>query len=368
MPYFQFKNIKISAITAAVPSKIVRGEDFYQTFGEEYVRKFQESTGVREVRKTIEHQTASDLAYTAAEEIFHHKDVNKEDIGALVYATLSLDYRRPSTACVLHKRLGLSKNCAAYDINLGCSAFVYGLQVVCSMMQSSDINKALLLVGETVSKLCNPRDKSVAMLFGDGGGAILLEKTDEPCEIKGILKTDGNGYQAIIAPAGGARNPHATTEEFTFDDGNIRSLYNTHMHGEDVFSFTISDVPRTIKEFFAQTETTVDDYDCFAFHQANRFIHQMLSKKLKIDFDKMPLCLDRFGNTSAPSIPLVICDRYGDIKEDKEISCLLAGFGVGLSWGVSSIKLNIKDIYPIVESTEIFEEGIINNPEDFLQE
>ena len=159
---------------------------------------------------------------------------------------------------------------------------------------------------------------------------------------------------------------NAPHDDFVWPDGNIRSLYNTIMQGEDVFSFTITDVPRTIKEFLKTTETTVEDYDCFAFHQANQFISQMLCKKLKISPEKMPLCLDRYGNPSAPAIPLVMCDKYGQKHDDEDLRFLMCGFGVGLSWGVCSATINVKDIMPIVETDEIFEEGIINSPEELF--
>ena len=367
MPFFHFNNIKVSAIAAAVPTQIVLVDDFSSIYGEDAVKKFKESTGIHQYRKSLKHQTASDLCYAAAENIIETKNILREDIGALVFVAHSTDYRRPATACVLHKRLHLDKDCVAFDVSLGCSAFVYGIQIVCSMMVTSNIRKALLLVGETLSKMVNPKDKSVNMLFGDGGGAILLEKCDKQTEIKGILKSDGTGYKDIIAPAGGFRNIDATKEDFVWPDGNIRSLYNTIMNGENVFSFTISSVPRTIKEFFSQTETTVEDYDCLAFHQANKFITQMLCKKLKVDISRMPLCLDRFGNPSAPAIPLVICDKYGNLNDNKKIKFLTCGFGVGLSWGVCSLEINTNDILPIIETDIIFEEGIINSPEDMYK-
>lgn len=365
MPYFQFNNIKVSGVASAVPTEIVKVSDFASQYGEDYVTKFSASTGIKQFRRTKPHQTASDLCYVAAEKIISEKEVQREEIGALVFVAHSTDYRRPATACVLHKRLGLDKNCVAFDISLGCSAFVYGMQVVCSMMANSDINKALLLVGESLTKMVNPKDKSVNMLFGDGGAAILLEKTEQVSTIKGILKTDGTGYKAIIAPGGGFRNIDAPTQDFTWPDGNVRSLYNTNMQGDDVFGFTISQVPRTIKEFLAKTEVDINSYDCLAFHQANKYISQMLCKKLKCSEDKMPLCLDRFGNTSAPAIPLVLCDTYGSVDENKELRVLACGFGVGLSWGVCSLTINPKDVFPIVETDEIFEEGIINSPEEF---
>lgn len=366
MPFFNFHNLKISAVSSAVPTKIVSVDEFADKFGADYVEKFKASTGIKQFHQTAEHQTASDLCYVAAERIFDEKNLERDSIGALVFVAHSTDYRRPATACVLHKRLKLSKDCVAFDISLGCSAFVYGLQTVCSLMQSSNIDRALLLVGETLTKMTNPKDKSVAMLFGDGGSAVLVEKTEKDSLIQGILKSDGTGYKAIIAPGGGFRNLNAPHDEFVWPDGNIRSLYNTVMQGEDVFSFTITDVPRTIKEFLKTTETTVEDYDCFAFHQANQFISQMLCKKLKISPEKMPLCLDRFGNPSAPAIPLVMCDKYGEKNDDEDLKFLMCGFGVGLSWGVCSATINIKDIMPIIETDELFEEGIINSPKELL--
>ena len=311
MSDFLFENIKISGIASAVPKSIVKVNSFQDTFGAATVQKFIDTTGINEYRKTCEHQTASDLGFAAAEHLIDRQKIDRKEIGALVFVAHSTDYRRPATACVLHKRLGLEKNCTAFDINLGCSAFVYGIQVTASMMMCSDINKALLIVGETLTKMVNPKDSSTAMLFGDGGSAILLEKTNDACEIRGVLKTDGEGYKSIIAPAGGFRNMNAVTDEMVWGDGNIRTLYNTNMNGVDVFSFTVTEVPRTIKDFLRKNERTVDDYDVLAIHQANYFIHQQLSKKLKVPIDKMPICLDRYGNTSAPAIPILLCDVFG---------------------------------------------------------
>ncbi|MBQ3225437.1 MAG: ketoacyl-ACP synthase III, partial [Clostridia bacterium] len=346
-----------------VPSKIVKSADFYEQFGKESVDKFVDMTGVSEHRVTGPYQTASDLGFAAAEKLMKEKNIDPESIGAIVFGAHSTDYRRPATACVLHKRLGLSKECVAFDVGLGCSAFVYCVQAVASMMQSSDIEKALVIVGETMSKMINPKDQSTAMLFGDAGAAALLEK-QEGSKIKGLLRSNGEGYRSIIAPAGGFRNMNAPTEEMIWADGNPRTLYNTNMNGTDVFSFTISDVPKAIKDFLKQTETTVEDYDCYAMHQANQFIHKQLAKKLKADMEKMPLCLDRYGNTSAPAIPLTLCDRYGLAESSEELNVLMCGFGVGLSWGVLSAEINTADIYPVFECDEYFAEGIINSPED----
>lgn len=366
MAYYKLPHIKIVAVASAVPTEVVKLDSFADKFGADYVEKYKEQTGVKQFHKTREHQTASDLAYAAAENIISTKGIDRDSIGALVFIAHSTDYWRPATACVLHKRLGLNKDCAAYDISLACSAVPYGLYTVGSMMETSDISRALLLVGETPQKITNSDDKSSCMLIGEGGGAFLLEKTDESgAGISGICRSFGQGYNAIIMPGGGFRNPNPPAEEYVWKDGNKRSMYNVMMRGEDVFAFTISDIPKTIKEYLAKEGTTVDNYDCLAIHQANKFILQMLCKKLKVNPEKMPICLDRYGNTSAASIPMVLGDVYGNSDDTKALNVLMSGFGVGLSWGVCSSKISPNDILPIIESDDIFEEGIINTPEDY---
>ena len=209
-------------------------------------------------------------------------------------------------------------------------------------------------------KMANPKDKSVTMLFGDGGAAFLLEKTDNSV-MDILLRSDGEGYRSIIAPAGGYRNLYASEEDQVWPDGNIRNLYNTYMNGTDVFSFTISEVPRAIQDFMIRTGTVVENYDCFAFHQANQYISKQLSRKFKIPMEKMPLCLDRYGNTSAPAAALALCDRYGE-AEGERVKTMFCCFGVGLSWGVASADIDTSDILPVFETDEIFEEGIISSP------
>ena len=364
MPSFSFNNIRIAGIASAVPTKVVKSTDFNDKFGEEAVQKFVDMTGVKEHRESFDHQTASDFGYVAAEKLLTEKNIDRESIGVLLFGAHSTDYRRPATAGVLHKRLGLSKECAAFDVGLGCSAFIYCTQVAASMLECSDAKRALIIVGETMTKMIYPEDKSAAMLFGDGGAAVLLEKTEEENVLAGKVCTDGSGYRAIIAPAGGFRNLEDSHEPMVWADGSTRTLYNTNMNGTDVFSFTVTKVPKTIKEFLKETEQDVEQFDCLAFHQANQFIHQQLAKKLKADINKMPLCLDRYGNTSAPAIPLLLSDVYGADIENKELNVLMCGFGVGLSWGVMSAKINTADILPVIETDDYFVEGVIHSPED----
>jgi len=366
MSFFQFTNIRIAGIAGAVPTKLVKSDEYIDLFGEETVRKFVEMTGIREHRVALENQTASDLGYVAAERLLEHFKIERESIGILVFGGHSPDYRKPATAAVLHKRLGLGLECASFDLGLGCSAFVYCVQVAASMLVSSDTRYALVIVGETPSKYVYPEDRSQVMLAGDAGAAVLLEKTELESPLAGRLCTDGKGYRAIIVPAGGFRNMNASHEPIAWEDGNVRTLYNTNMNGMDVLTFTMTRVPRTIKAFLKETGQEIDQFDCLAFHQANLLIHQQLAKKLKADIAKMPLCLDHFGNTSTPAIPLLLSDVYGGDETCRERNVLMAGFGIGLSWGVMSTTINSGDILPVVETEDYFAEGVINSPADLL--
>lgn len=364
MPVFKYNNIKLSGMACAVPKNKVRPEDFKELFGEAEVEKFMSMTGIRETRRTSEFQTASDLGYKAAEELIKHKRINKSEIGALIFGTVSPDYRRPSSAFVIQKRLGLSIETAVFDISLGCSSMIYGFQVVASMMCSSNINKALLIVGDTAGKTTYPKDRASIMLVGEASVAVLIEKLEDSEPIMALTRSDGNGYKYLIVPGGGYRNLNASREPEICTDGNERTLHHSFMQGTSVFTFTISDVPKLIKDYLTLTNTSVNDYDCFAFHQANLYILKQIAKKLQIPEDKMPLALEKYGNTSGASQVITLCEAYGGIK-NKRINTLFCGFGVGLSWGIFSTTLNTSDILPIIEDDSIFEEGVFKSFEDF---
>lgn len=364
MAFFKFKNIKVGGIACCVPSNCVATESYKLIFGCEEVDKFMEMTGVRASHRTSEHQTCSDLGFVAAQKLLTKKGIKPDEIGAVIFASHSPDYRRPSTAFVLQYRLGIPREAVCYDISLGCSSLVKGIQAISSMMLTSDdIKKALLFVGDTAGKSVNMKDRSSAMLFGEAGAVMLLEKDESAKEtVQTLLRSDGSGFKYMIVPGGGFRNLHASEEPIMCEDGNPRSLHNSFIQGTSVFTFTIFDVPKVIKDFLNKTETTVDDYDCFAFHQANLYILKQIAKKTKIPFDKMPITLDRYGNTSGASAILSLCDKYAHSEENKKIKVLACGFGIGLSWGCASFEINTNDILPIMEDDTVFTEGIFDNP------
>ena len=368
MAFFKFNNIRVAGIACAVPKNEVKTEAYKPLFGEEDVEKFMQMTGVHASRRTLEHQTCSDLGFRAARELLAHKGVDPSEIGACIFSSHSPDYRRPATAFVLQYRLGIPKDAVCYDISLGCSSLVVGMQTVASIMNAGDIRKALLFVGDTAGKSVYPEDRSSAMLFGEAGAVMLLEKTDDSKdEINAMVRSDGSGYRYMIIPGGGYRNLHASENVVMCEDGNPRTLMNSFIQGTSVFTFTVFDVPRLIKDFFAQTETTPDQYDCFAFHQANLYILKQIAKKAKIDFERMPITLDRYGNTSGASAIVSLCDRYGNDKENKPIRVMACGFGIGISLGATSFELNTEDILPIFEDDAIYEDGLITDPNQLYE-
>ena len=363
MAYFQFSGIRVAGVACAVPVNKIETSSYKETFGVEEVEKFMTMTGVRSVHRTLEHQTTSDLGCRAVKELLSQKGISPDQIGALLFASHSPDYRRPATACVMQHRLGIPKESVCFDISLGCSSLVVGMQTAASLMQASDIKYAIVVAGDTGGKTVYPKDRSSIMLFGDAGGVMLLEKTDNADDIiRGMVRSDGSGYRYMIVPGGGYRNLHASEEVVQCEDGNPRTLMNSFIQGTAVFTFTIFDVPRLIKDFWAKTDTGPDSYDCFAFHQANLYILRQIAKKVKMDFAKMPITLDRYGNTSGASAVVSMCDRYGGSNEPKKLKVMVCGFGVGISLGAASFEIDTTDILPIVEDEEIYTDGLITNP------
>lgn len=357
MSFFQTNGISVAGIACVVPDNLVTVESFKSVFGEEIPAKFTAGTGIKAMYKALPEQTASDLATAAAENLLRQTGIAKEDIGLMVLITQSPDYRRPSSASVVQKRLGLPIDCSCMEINLGCSGFIYGLQVTSCMMSSSNVKHAILLMGETASKLVDPHDRSIVMMYGDAGAAILLERNEES-HITTLLRSDGNRFKSIILPAGGFRDMNPPHDRFVCSDGVERSLYDIYMDGTSVFSFSITDVPQAINDYLAYTRTTVKDYDGFVFHQANEFIIKQLIRRMELPKDKVPISLDEYGNTGGISIPLTLCARIGP-KETGIKRVLMTGFGIGLSWGVTAMEVDMAKVFPVMKTKDWYKNGKI---------
>jgi 3-oxoacyl-[acyl-carrier-protein] synthase-3 len=301
---------------------------------------FIKQVGVRKRRVVDDKTTTADLCFAATEKLISDLEWNKDEIEALIFVTQSPDYPIPATGIILQDRLRLSHKCIAFDINLGCSGYVYGLSVIGSMVSSGNIKKALLLVGDTSTFNASYRDKSTYPLFGDAGTATAIEYSKGSQEMNFNLQSDGSGYKAIYLADGGLRN-YVTKDSFKpkkIADGIYRNNIQLALDGIAVFNFSLREVVPNIKTLFKHLDTTAENFDYFVFHQANRLINQTLIKMLRVDKEKMPLSLENYGNTSSASIPLTIVTQIREEIQKKNLNLILSGFGVGLSWGTAALE------------------------------
>ncbi len=337
MSYLAINHVTIRGVAACVPQRIEENKDFSGLSIEEY-EKYRQSTGIERRHCAIHDGSlcTSDLCYKSAERLLEELKWNKEEIGLLVFISHSADYKLPSTACILQERLGLPKDCMAFDSPLGCSGYVYGLAITSSLLSHGFIKKALLLVGNTQSVYASPKDKSTALLFGDAGSATALEYDEDTNEtIHFQLYTDGSGKDALIVPDGGCRNPFNEKSLLyeKFEGGNERTRLHEILDGMSVFSFAISQVPRTFKLLAEHTDISPKNNDYLLLHQANKFICDKIRKKLKFPEEKVPCNIKNYGNTSAASLPLMMVTELSDNLKKQKLNILMTGFGVGLSIG-----------------------------------
>jgi len=351
MAFLSYSNIGIAGIAACVPKQTIDNYHYTQYFPEDVVRKVVDKIGIYERRFADEHTCASDLCYAASERLIADLQVDKSEIDVLIFISQTPDYRMPATAFLLQERLGLPKTTMAFDLTLGCSAFLYGLSIGYSLLQQPHIRKVLLLDGETRSKVYSPKDRKTAFLFGDAGAAVLLEKGEKYGNSYFSLNSDGSMADTIKIEGGGYRMPSSeeTLRERVVDEnGNIRSLEQGYMDGDNVFNFVASKVPKDIKYLCTEVGEDIQSMDYYLLHQANNFMNQFLVKKLKLDEKKVPSSIAKFGNTSSASIPLtIVSELQNQLSGNKKL--MLSAFGVGLSWGTIILQTNNCHISSLVE-------------------
>ncbi len=321
--------------------EVLSYETLEQRFGVEPMRKVFSGSGIRNRRVAPKGVCGSDLAFSAAELLFRNHPVDRSSIDLVIHCTQSPDYFLPTTACLLHERLGLKTGCACFDLNLGCSQYVYALSVAHSMIQAGVASRALVLTGDTMSQTLNPMDRSIVPLLGDGGSATLVGKVPEGQGFLGFeLNTDGTGNKYLMMPAGGFRKPISaeTAIETTDAEGSVRSPQNLYMNGPAIFHFAISVVPKTVQSLVARLGLLPEQIDMYLFHQANRYMLDYLCKKLKVPPEMTHFFLEDVGNTSGSTMPILLSEaqRAGKIKPGALV--LMIVFGVGLSWAATVIR------------------------------
>ena len=342
MAFLKFNNTRIVGISAGVPSHV---EPTVSTTDKYAAEEYMQTTGILEKRFSNDF-TTSDLCLAAAEQLITDLGWDKSEIDGLIFVSQTPDYILPATSCVLHGKLGLKKSCMSLDISLGCSGWVYGLSVALSLLETGYLRKVLLMAGDARKHAAEEPDQ----LFGYAGTVTALEYAPDSAPILMELGSDGTGYDAIIRPGGGTRNPF-TAESLVLEeceDGRKRHALQTRMKGMDVFAFGITTAPKSIKQLGKQFGFDYTDYDYFVFHQANRMMNETIRKKLKIEEEKVPYSMTHFGNTSSASIPLTIVTQLSDklSGHKKIIGC---AFGVGLSWGSVAFECDDLFISPLVE-------------------
>lgn len=334
----KIENVRIAAISAAVPAHTVQTSGHPAFSGEEEALKYMENVGVRQRHINQSSLCCSDFCMAAAEKCLSSAGWEKETVDLMVFVSQYPDYVLPATACVLHGKMGMPVNCTAFDISLGCSGWAYGMAVVAGLVQSGAFKRALLMVGDALPN--GERDKGKP-LFGDAGTATLLEYDQAAAPIYIETCTQGADYEAIIRRGGASRHPFDARSLEVIEDrfGERHTILDEEMDGPAVFIFGITQVPRAVKRMLQTTGNTVDSTDYVIFHQANLMMTEQIRKKCKIPAEKCPISIDEFGNNSSASIPLTIVTRLRDQAESRELKILACGFGVGLSWGTVSTTL-----------------------------
>ena len=346
-----YKNVGISGLAAAVPKNIINNYEYDLYFKKEEIKEIVKKIGVKERRFADEKTCSSDLCFAAADKLLTEMKINRAEVDLIIFISQTPDYRMPATSVLLQERLGLNTSTITFDINLGCSAFLYGLSIAFSMLLSGGIRKALVLNGETRSKVYSQKDRKTGFLFGDAGAAALIERDEKFGGSWFTLNSDGSRGSLIKIPAGGYRKMSSseTVKEKVIDEyGNVRSEEQGYMNGADVFNFVIREVPRDFNRIikFAGIDTTTINY--FIFHQANSYINGYLAKKLKLPEDKLPSTIEKFGNTSSVSIPLtIVSELRNSLSGHRRL--LLSGFGVGLTWGTAILDVDGCYIGEIIE-------------------
>jgi len=342
MATIRYNNVGITAISACVPKKVISNYDLGYMMSKETMEKMVNSIGIKEKRFVDKDVTTSDLCYKAAKKLMDDNDIDPKSIDMLLFLTLTPDYIMPPTSSILQHRLGLPDQTACLDLSMACSGFVYSLSTAYAYASTHGIDRVLLLVGETMSKLANPRDRVNYPLYGDAGTACLVEKGNFEESIF-LLTAGGHGEKEVLVPHGGFR--HQLTADSLIDkereEGNYRRDVDITMDGMATFNHAVTAIPKQVKQLLNEANITASDVDYLVSHQANKFMIDFIVKRLKFDTKKVPFCIEKYGNTSAASIPLtIVSELKGKLDEEKKI--LLSAIGAG--WSIGNAFITTKNV------------------------
>ncbi len=332
-------DVRIVGLATAVPDRTRTADDEAARFGVEEMQRVVKNIGVT-VRSVAEHLCTSDLCVAAAERLLAELGWAKDSIDVLVMVTQTPDYPSPATACLVQNRMGLGRAVAAFDINLGCSGYTYGLQVVASMLAGGRLRRGLLMAGDTVSRAASPSDRAVVPLFGDAGSVTALELSPGAGSLIVDFGTDGAGGIHLHTVAGGSKHPTCAADllDVPRRDGVTRSNQHTYMNGAEVLTFALQNVPGMVKRVLEAANWSESNVDHYVFHQASQFMLKNVARSGRLPPAKVVLALQGYGNTSSASIPLAINDQLTALRSERR-RVVLGGFGIGWSWCSIALEL-----------------------------
>jgi 3-oxoacyl-[acyl-carrier-protein] synthase III len=322
-------NVEISSIAYYLPENVETGSELKKDNPDWDIDKIEEKTGIKTRYISDNDQTALDMSVIAAESLLQHK-VNIKDIDFLIFVTQSPEYVLPTTACLLQDKLGLSKNCMAFDVNLGCSGFVYGLSIGGSLIESGLVKGGLLVCSDTYSKYIDKNDRTCRPLFSDGASVTYLKHSNKSRLGPFELGTDGSGVNNLIVPQCGSRTSVCDTKKL-------------HMSGSDIFMFSMYAVPNCIESLLIKSNFKISDIDLFVFHQASKLVIDNIVRRLNIPQENFFINYENIGNTVSASIPIALHSavKKGVLSNGDRV--MLVGFGVGYSWGGCIVEWNFND-------------------------
>lgn len=326
----------IKALSYYLPEKTLSNEELVKDFPEWSIDKVAQKVGVRVRHLAASDETAGDMAEIAARKLFDEYAISPSDIDFVMLCTQSPDYFLPSTACVLQHRLGIPKSAGAFDYNLGCSGCIYGMAIASGLISAGIAHNVLLLTAETYTKYLHPLDKSNRSIFGDGAAACLIS-TDGFAQIGNFsLGTDGSGAEKLILKNGSSRHRLPTGVESEDAEGHIKRDDFLYMDGGGIFNFTLDAVPFMIADVLAKNPNVNPDY--YVFHQANKFMLDTIRKVCRIERDRFYVNMENTGNTVSSTILIGLKDCLDQLLIKPRMNVLVAGFGVGLSWGGTLLR------------------------------
>ncbi|MDA8447210.1 ketoacyl-ACP synthase III [Paracidovorax valerianellae] len=339
------RNVRFAGMASCVPKRILHNIDDAAPKIRSERERLVRNIGIQQRRICQEWQTFSDLAFDATGTLLDTLNWQREEIDALIVVTQSPDYLIPATAIILQDRLKLSQATIAFDVNLGCSGYPFGLHILGSMIASGAIKKGLVLVGDRCATLNDP-------LFSDAGTATALEFDPAAPPMHFDLNSDGSGYKAIMLPVGGHREPFGPQHSVPTrdEDGTLHWPSELILDGPAVLSFSTQQVPPSVRRALEYANLTAEDIDFFIFHQANRMINETIRKKLALPPEKVPSTLADFGNTSGASLPVTMTARIAETLAHGSHKLLLGGFGIGLSWGTCILDIENAVFPPLLIS------------------